>query len=123
MNKNLKNIIIASIIASLITYYFLKNNKKKHINEFSNYSKSSEETIKKGDLSKEVSELQILINKLFGKGTLEVTGAYDKKTRDLVKLIFYNTNELTNIELGEVTVRSVSFLNKLLDNIQSKKDE
>jgi hypothetical protein len=80
-------------------------------------------TIKKGDLSKEVEELQNLINRLFGTEVVEVTGAYDKKTGEVVKIIFYDTKELSNIELGEVSVESIKLLNKILDNIQTKTDE
>lgn len=121
MKKETKNILIAVGVGSLITYLYFQN-KNKVINP--EVIIKPELTVKKGDFSKEVEELQILINKLFGAETIEVTGAYDKKTKDLVRLIFYNTKELTNIELGEVSVSSIKFLNNLLDNIQSKnKDE
>lgn len=80
-------------------------------------------TIKKGDLSKEVEELQRLINRLFGTTVVEESGAYDKKTSEVVKVIFYDTKELSNIELGEVSVESIRLLNQILDNIQTKDDE
>lgn len=82
----------------------------------------SDETIKKGDLSKDVEKLQSLINRLFGSEVVEVTGAYDKKTSEVVKIIFANTPELVNLEQGELTVKSVTLLNQILDNIQPKKD-
>tara|TARA_R110001592_G_scaffold29277_5_gene106324 strand:+ start:453 stop:830 length:378 start_codon:yes stop_codon:yes gene_type:complete len=121
MNKESKKILFLLGAGSLCYYFYVRHQLSKiKIQKNNTINNINEPTIKKGDLSKEVEQLQILINKLFGDGTIEVTGAYDKKTSELVKLIFYDTKELTNIELGEVSVNSVSFLNKLLDNIQKK---
>ena len=117
MSKNSRIAIIA--LVAFGAGYYLRNKRK----ENSAPEVVKDETIKSGDFSKEVEKLQSLINRLFGSEVVKVTGAYDKKTKEVVKIIFYDTKELINLEQGEVTVKGISLLNKVLDNIQPQKKE
>lgn len=120
MTKQTKNILGAAAAAALVTFFIMRAKNK---NVAPEKVVSDRTPVKKGDLSKNVESLQRLINRLFGTTVVEETGAYDKKTSEVVKLIFYNTKELSNVELGEVSAETINDMHQILDNINTKEND
>ena len=97
MNK--KHILIFGVGAILgaVSMSYLKRNKK------SNKTEENQKTIKLGDKSKLVEQLQEELNKILPvKSRVEVTGAYDKTTRDAVSYLFGNRGILNDEHTGEI---------------------
>jgi len=115
--KKLKGIALISGLAfvAYLVYKHLNKNKLEPIEEAVNPV-----TLKIGSFSKEIENLQKNINAIVGSEVLEVSGAYSNKMKDVIAIVFKDTDALKDPLKGEIALSKLKELNTILNNINNQ---
>ena len=112
MNNTIKIALIGVAIYSAYRIGKIEKVKKQ-------FSLPEKNTVKKGSFSKEIEILQKNINGIYGYEKLPISGAFCKKTKSELDVIFKEVKFYNN-KNGSIEIETLKEINKILNSLNNQ---